>query len=307
MPFVYVVGALIPRGGAFMGYHVGLVLEKEFGYSMVNVQVGEKTPAKQFDYPTMPPTITIPQMEKRITKDDLIVVNPSFSKFMFGLRLPGRKISYVQGFQTYQVLDCRFDLYVSVSALVQEFLRGVYGIETSVIPAFVQLKKLPNPMPWKNRPPMSALMYIKEGMENQVAAQYVRHQLKTRLPNLKLDVIKNSDLPHVQFMKRIAAVRYFINISLAEGFGLISLEAMALGTFVTGLDGQAGRDYLRFGENSKACSFKDIDHVPAIIAQCVSADKSVEAMTAQAMQDALKYDLASFRASWTQTLKKFLG
>src|SRR4051812_25007649 len=126
MPRVYVVNALRPRGGSYMAYHVGLLLQQQFGYDLIGAETQEHPPSDQFTYEVKPKLMPLAKVEREMTADDLLVVNPAFSPLMLGLRLPGRKICYVQDFRTFQILDGHFDLYVSVSSTVRKFLRGVY-------------------------------------------------------------------------------------------------------------------------------------------------------------------------------------
>jgi len=288
-----------------MAYHVGLILQQEFGYEMVDVQVHGQA-LRQFEYEWLPPSVSVAEMEQRITGDDLLVVNPSFSRFMFGRRLPGRKICYVQDFRTFQALDCHFDLYVSVSTVVRDFLRTIYVIDTSIIPPFIQLERLPPVVAWRKRRSGSALMYVKTGDENEIAAQYLLRSLQS-LPGLTIEMRKDNGIAHGEFLRNIGAVRYLINVSLAEGFGVIPLEAMALGTCVTGLDGLAGRDYMRLGENSITYSMKNIDRIPEAMETLLCDDAAAEALAAQGMADAQHYTHARFRQSWIDALRNFLG
>ena len=114
------------------------------------------------------PLVPLAQMEKEITRDDLLIVNPSFSSHQFGWRLPGFKISYVQGFSTYALLDCRLDHYVAVSGFVAAFLRTVYAIDARVIPPFIDLGAVPPAPPWEQRPEAVVLPYRK-GMQSSRA------------------------------------------------------------------------------------------------------------------------------------------
>src|SRR4051812_4054937 len=99
-------------------------------------------------------------METTIRDEDVLIVNPSFSKYMFGLRLPGRKICYVQGFTTFTILDCRFQRYVAVSEFIARFLQAVYGLTPNVIAPFVSTTHSPT-SDWWSRPAGSTLLYVK--------------------------------------------------------------------------------------------------------------------------------------------------
>lgn len=83
------------------------------------------------------PTLSRVQMEQQITHDDILIVNGGFSRFLFGWRIPGFKICYVQGFAQFNLLDRRLDHYVAVSDHVGGFLSAMYGIQARVIPPFI--------------------------------------------------------------------------------------------------------------------------------------------------------------------------
>lgn len=108
----------------------------EFGFEAV--AVGSATPDHGvLHYYPIFPAISLPQLAAEISANDVLIANPSFSKHHFGLTLPGRKLMYVQAFNTFSLLDCRFHRYVAVSNVVQRLLSGVYHIDAPVIPAFI--------------------------------------------------------------------------------------------------------------------------------------------------------------------------
>lgn len=307
MTKAYVVGARLPTGGAYMAYHVGRLLHLHFGYGLVDVAV---QPADRFlfAYDVPMETLSVADMEAAITDDDVLIANPSFSSHMFGLRLKGRKIMYAQDFKTYALLDCHFDLRVAVSGLVQRFLSSVYGIEAPVIPAFIQLGRLPTVQPWQKRPKGSALVYMKEqGREHKLAFADVMQRLKKEAPSIDLSlVVEGRPFSHAEFLRAIGSVRYFVNWSMAEGFGLVALEAMALGTLVTGLDGMAGRDYMRPGENCLTGSMTDLRLLPGLLRQTFTDEALASACAAAGQQTAKRYGYAPFKEAWLTQLSQFL-
>ncbi len=113
---VFVLGAYKPNGGAYMAYHVGRILHQHFGVESLCVTMGDETIENGVrEYDLKMPKIAIHDLAGTVTDDDILLVNPSFSKLLLGWRLRGIKICYVQGFSTYDLLDCRFDYYVAVS------------------------------------------------------------------------------------------------------------------------------------------------------------------------------------------------
>jgi len=303
MPKVYVAGALIPTGGALMAYHIGRLLHVHFGYEFVDVHVYDiEKPI--FHYDILPRTISLAELEKNVTEEDILVVNPSYSQFLFGLTLPGRKIMYVQDFRTFLLLDCHFDLYVSVSGLVSRYVEALYGLKTDIIPAFIDPPKI-EVTPWEDRPKNSALVYMKKpSREHQILHRYLQHHL----PEFDLsNIIEGRGLSQKEFLQAIGSVRYFVNFSLAEGFGLVPLEAMHVGTFVTGVDGLAGSDYMQQGVNSYTGSIKDLRTLPAIVKRAFEDEALAKNCVAGGMKTASDYGYNGFKKAWLKKLSEFLG
>ena len=165
-----------------MAYRLGALLHHHFGYTLVNVRV-EKEKNLIFDYDTPFESIDLPQLDRQITADDLLVANPSFSQLLFGFRLPARKIMYVQGVTTYSSLDGHFDLYVSASHVIQHYLSALWGIHSQIIPPFIQIDKKKDDIPWRERPPGSVLVYLKHPSSDcRILHDYLIRALKERLP-----------------------------------------------------------------------------------------------------------------------------
>jgi hypothetical protein len=308
MPKVFVAGALIPTGGAYMAYHLGRLLHHHFGYELIDIAI-YPVEKQIFRYDTPVRTVSIAQMEGMIGEDDLMIVNPSFSQFLFGLRLPGRKIMYIQDFRTFLLLDCHFDMYVAVSSVVSRYVHALYGITAPVIPAFIQLNRLPPARPWHERPPGSALVYMKNAsQEHRILFSELTAQLKKTAPQIDLShVLEGRNLSHTEFLQQLGSVRYFVNMSLAEGFGLVPLEAMAMGTMVTGVDGLAGRDYLRHGQNCLVGSIRDLRPLPQIIMQAFTDEALAAKCAAGGQATARLYGHAPFKAAWLRQFCEFLG
>lgn len=60
-------------------------------------------------------------------------------------------------------------------------------------------------------------------------------------------------------LRTISDYQYFLTLSPAEGFGLMPLEAMSVGTVVLGFDGYGGRDFMRSGENCAVVPYCEIE------------------------------------------------
>ena len=301
----FVVGAYLPNGGTLMAYHLGRILEQEFGFQAIAVAVGDETPAHGIhDYDLRMPVVSLQHMEDTIGAADVLVVNPSFSSHNFGWRLPGFKICYVQGFNTFALLDRRFDHYVAVSGFVRDFLRTVYAIEARVIVPFIDLDRLPEAIDWAQRPPGVILPYRK-GMPDvwELSWQRLRGMLAERTPQITFaDPLGTSAVPHRELLSRLGGARYVLTLSAAEGFGLVPLEAMAMGALVIGYDGYGGREYMRPEENCAVAPFPQIERVAELVTRALAEPERSATLARNGRETALRYSYAAFRRAWIDEL-----
>jgi len=310
-PRVFVIGAYLPNGGTLMAWHLGRLIAEEFGYEPVVVQVQQETPGHGiFDYDPVYPQITVAQMEAAIGPDDLMVVNPSFSPRMFGLRLPGRKICHVLGFSTFSLLD-RFDLHVAGSDFVRDFLKTTYGLSTSVITPFIDLEAIdaaPPPSPWRERPTGPIPVLHKGGPMAQPFRDRLGAILKARAPEIVIeDLALREREPHARFVERLGRYRHVVTLSLAEGFGLVPVEAMAMGTAVVGFDGFGGRHYMRDGVNCAVARYPDIEGVAERLIDLVRDPGKAGRIAAAGKATARNHGYTPYRTGWIAELSKFLG
>ncbi|MEQ9506371.1 MAG: glycosyltransferase [Hyphomonas sp.] len=305
MSRVYVVGAAIPNGGTFMAYHLGHILQTSFGFSPFAVQVKNETwDHGKHVYPSTFPLVSIAQMESMIRSEDVLIANPSFSPHMFGLRLPGKKICYAQGFSTFTTLDARFDLYVSVSGFVRDYLAGTYGLQTQVIPPFLEPHGLESPKPWKERPSGKVLSYLK----GPIARVFYERLQEIIGSDVDLsDVVGGNSLPRRELLSRIAASRYLLSLSPAEGFGLVPVEAMSLGTVVCGFDGFGGREYFRNMGNGAVSAYPDIEGVARQLLAIVEDENLAESISRNGHETAREFSYEKFRGAWTGVIAQLLG
>lgn len=307
MPDAFIVGASDPNGGTYMAYQLGRILKLRFGYKPIAVAVGSETwDRTKHIYDQMFPVVSIPEMEATINRNDILVANPSFSPYMFGLRLPGTKISYVQGFNTFSVLDARFDHYVASSQHVQKFLLSTYGISSPVIPPYLESSDISAPQPWIDRPPDSVFTYLKGPHD---IADVFFDRLKSLIDGRLqfVDIVKAMSLPRSDLLERIAACRFFLTLSPAEGFGLVPLEAMSLGTVVVGFDGFGGRQYFRHMENCAVSPYPDIEGVAAHLAELVENPIAAAAISERGRDTSAQYTWERFSDSWESYLTNTAG
>jgi len=307
---VFVIGAYLPNGGTLMAYHLGRILERDFGIPAIAVTLGaEHVDQGIHHYDLRMPALDVEQMERQVTARDILLVNPSFSPRQFGWRLPGFKLSYVQDFKTFALLDRKFDHYVAVSDFVGAFLRTVYGLDVAVIPPFVNLETLPQVPAWQQRPASVVLPYRK-GMPEvwELSFARVRELLAQRAPHITLaEPLDASGLPQHELHARIGAVRHLLMLSAAEGFGLVPLEAMALGTTVVGYDGFGGRHYMRPNENCLVAPYPEIERVVDLLIAAVDTPARSEQIARHGNETARHYSYAAFRRNWIAELSRALA
>ena len=311
MARVYVVAPYLPHGGTFMAYHLARLLQLDFGFEAVAVTIGTETAANGvFVYDPVFPSIPLAALATTITDDDLLIANPSFSRFGLGFSCRGRKLMYIQGFTTYDVLDGGFDLYVCVSSFVRHFVQSLYGISPPVIPPFVQRETFPPPRPWSERPEGRILVNNKGHTHRQeVLLNRVVTRLAAARPGLTFDLLSGEKEPQPAFAARLGAYRLLLSLAPAEGFGLIPLEAMAMGTTVVGFDGFGGVDYLRSGQNCLAVPWPRLDDLIDSLLALLDDPARAEALAQEGQRTAAQpcYTHAHFRAAWRPLLAALLG
>ena len=304
----FVVGAYLPNGGTLMAYHLGRILERDFGIKALAVRMGGETADHGIHtYDLRMPLVSREQMEQEIGDDDILIVNPSFSVCQFGWRLPGFKISYVQDFKTFALIDRRFDHYVAVSDFVGRFLHTVYDLDVHVIPPFIDLEQLPSTPDWMQRP--ETVVPYRKGMPEvwDLSFQRLREILAARAPHITFaEPIPGCGIPHSELLARIGAARYFLTLSAAEGFGLVPLEAMAMGSTVIGYDGFGGRQYMRPNENCAVAPYPEIERVAELLIAAVNDPGGSAQMARRGRETAAGHSYAAFRQAWIKEFSQAL-
>lgn len=307
---VFVVGAYLPNGGTFMAYHLGRLLQREFGLTAVAVATADERADNGIQsYDTRMPSVSVAEMERQITARDILIVNPSFSSHRFGARLPGFKICYVQGFNTFTLLDLDFDCYVAVSDFVRNFLSAVYALDADVVPPFIDMDTFPSAPPWKDRPPADILCYGKGDAETwRHSFNRLREICGARAPQVRFsEPLAAHGRPRPELLAAIGRSRYFLTLSAAEGFGLVPLEAMAMGTTVVGYDGFGGRQYMRSGINCAVAVYPQIDRIADLLIDAVERPDHAQRLADAGRETAAEYSYDRFRAAWIDRLSRALG
>jgi hypothetical protein len=305
---VFVYEAYVPAGGTYMAYHIGRMMCDLFGAEVICV--GASPTKGMFSYPVLFPVIDREQFVRAVSRDDMLICNPSFSLELFGLRLECRKLSYVQGIRTFAVLDIFFDHYVFVSEVVKQFVGQHYSINGPVIPAFIHtdvfhpFTEAGRPKEWEQRRrtclvlqrKISPLVY--ERLQRTYAAMYPGEPCPWEL----VPIVSQSELAG-----RFRDSRVFVSLDQMEGFGLPMLEAMACGCAVVGWDSLGCREYARSGQNALLSRYGDFEGLARQLNLLLSDDKVAKELGAQAEQEACEFSQERFEQAWAVELKAFLA
>ena len=311
MARVFVVGPYIPNGGTLMAYHLARILQQDFGLEGWAVRVdGESPDHGIFAYDPVFPSIDLDALPGTIRDEDVLIANPSFSAHCLGLRCAGRKVMYIQDYKTFDLIDLQFDLYVSVSGVVRAFVRDFYGIETEIIPPFIRPDTFPTPPPWPDRPEGGVLLHNKgHGQRQKLLLERFRQLVARRQPGLVLEPLPEGKIPQPAFAARLGQARHLLSLCPSEGFGLIPLEAMAMGTTVIGFDAFGGRDYLRPGDNCESVPWPRLETLADRLLDLLDQPERARILAERGRATALapRFTPAHFRAAWSAQFERLLG
>jgi hypothetical protein len=302
---VFVMEPYVPNGGTFMAYHLAKLLCENYGFN--GVAVGHTMPDHGImSYHRQFPLISPDLLPQEIGLHDVLIANPSFSNFHLGLKCRGRKLMYVQGFNTFALIDRRFNHYVAVSGVVQRLLSGVYDIDAPIIPPFIDTSDFSSGPLWADRKRGSILVSAKS------PAIYIERILTIfRTKGFPLDITSSPSgkIPRAEWARLVGKHQYFLTLSPAEGFGLMPLEAMASGTVVMGFDGYGGRDYMRSGVNCAVVPYCDIEGLAERMIEALSDRNYAERLSAAGQLTASDpvYSYNNFCFSWRREIEVFLS
>lgn len=292
-----------------MAYEIGRIAQQLYNCTCMVVHRQEwRVEQKFFQYNEVYREISFAQFMLEHTSNDLFICNPSFSDGSLGFEVRARKLMYIQGFNTFQILDCKFDRYVSVSNFVHTFIKTAYGIAAEVIPPFVEVNT-DEVLPWGVRPKNSTILYLKgEGnLQNLLLRRFYdecSRLLYLEGPNIEQQFyrLNAGTLCQSELLKKIGIYRYFVSLSTCEGFGLVPLEAMALGATVVAFDGFGGRDYFERDGNSLVRAFPDIDGLARDFVSIIKDDTFAQRLASRGKETASSYSYARFKADWERVL-----
>lgn len=293
-------------GAAFLSYQLGLVCHKKFGSPLYIVEHKKRlNQMKQrrhpiFDYPIEFPTVTIGEMKKIMHPNDLFICNSAFSTKWFGLNLPMKSLMYIQGMNTYPVLDIYFDHHVSVSHFVQEHIEQIFNKKTTVISPFINHELFQNKTKWKDRSNSILILGYKgyaEPILNHLKAYYYK-----KFPESSIEF----KLVNGGKQKELAALynqhKYFLTLNPSEGFGLPPLEAMACGCAVIGFDSMGGRDYFEHEKNSYIVNYGDFESLANYIRVIELHPNIGQDLAKSGVQTAKNFTYNRYEAQWTNYL-----
>lgn len=298
---VYVYEGYIQAGGTYMAYHLGRILHQYFGAEVFIV--GNRPEQIMFSYPVDFPTIHQEVFEAEITSDDVLICNPSFSVQQFGLRLPCKKLCYIQGIRTFAVLDVFFDHYVFVSDWAKSYIERYYGISGNVIPAFINTDLFSCADDWPTRKTSIPITYYKY---DDVVLSRLLKVFTLKYPDFPIEFEKYPVMGQQGFAKVLRKHRYYLSMAAMEGFGLPMLEAMAAGCVAVGWDAGGSSEYTVHGKNCMIARYGDIEALADHLHFVLTNPEESRNLAAAGYTTGKKFDITRFDEAWKKELSIFL-
>lgn len=294
-----------------MAYQLGCILQRHFKFRGIAVtERGESPNHGVFRYHTEFPSIAMDDLVDTITDDDVLVANPKFSTYLFSLTCKGIKVMYAQGFTTYKYLDCGFDLYVATSGVVQRGLKNIWNVNAPIINPYMDFNPSFQPAKWEHRPSNKILVLFKGDPYCQnLLLNKIQESLSVTHKHLTFEVLLEENIPHDDFLKKLSGYRYCMTLSIAEGFGIVPLEAMAMGLVVFGFDGYGGQEYMEPGINCATAPYPRLDSIVDQIKCITDSDVLGKRISLAAQRSAHEFhhSIGRFEAEWVAQFDKLLG
>ncbi len=301
MKRAWVVGAYGVNGGNHMNYHIARVCKEIFNLETLSVGLNTSIYKENniFNHKRDFEEVSLKDFLEGHEESDILISNPSFSDYLLGYRARCKKIMYVQHYNTYRRLDLKFDHYVSVSAFVKQYLSTVYSLDSNVISAFTERPKTVTSFDHKKN---SLLVYSKN---RQARLNYFNNSQKKFLNIDEVDYLKGG-INRDEYLEMIDRYKYLLTLSIDEGFGLVSLEAMRRGLIIFGFDGYGGRDYMTRGYNCMISTYPDWESVVKSINHTTAKQSMCESISDNALITAKAYNRSNFEKAWAKILRQYI-
>jgi hypothetical protein len=239
-------------------------------------------------------------MEKSICEDDLFICNPGFSINMFGLRLPGKKICYVQGFTSYDVLDVFYDRFAFSSKFVKEYVQKwrYYDINGPVINPFIHTEVFAGGQEWHKRK-ASVMVLHHKGLTKPLVDEFERLYRK-KYPHSCVAFEHYRGLRQQELADIMGHHKYYLSLSPLEGFGLPMLEAMASGCAVVGFDGWGGRDYIVNQVNAMTDQYPHLETLVDYLYELTQDDGKARKLGENGYVSSRVFNRERFDSQWSE-------
>lgn len=303
---VYVYNGYGDTGGAFLNYQIGRICHENFGRKLIivyNRKVNRKQGGEhpRFHYSYDFPAMSVEKMQERAKPDDLFICNPAHSTKWFGPSLNMKKLMYIQGINTFPVLDIFFDHYACVSKFVQDHINNVYNIKPKIISPFINHSVFKNEIPWEKR--SDDILILNYKGYAKVAFEHLHKSFINKKSTLSFKLIDT-----VMSQEELADLynhhKYFLTLNPTEGFGLPPLEAMASGCAVIGFDSMGGRDYFENGQNAFIVPYGDFEQLAYILERMEEDPDIGETLARNGVLTAKSFTFEKFEKDWTEFLAK---
>lgn len=289
-----------------MLYQLGRICHEQFNSPVFIVQNHKKIRGKnRFHHKYHFPTISIHNMKKTMKPKDLFICNPVQSPRRFGSMLPSKKLMYLQGVTNYSKLDTNFDLYVSASRFVQDHTKSKYDIDSPIIHPYIDLPTFYHDIsdvPWEQR--SDEILVLNYKKDPQPSLNRLRELYSKKYSDTRPEFKTICNLSQKEFAAVLAQHKFYLTLSPVEGFGLPSLEAMASGCVVLGLDSYGGRDYFEPDRNSLVVEEGHFDQLADYLHEIRGAPDRGISISNNAVSTAKKFSFAHFEENWRGFLKE---
>jgi hypothetical protein len=303
---VFVLKGYGNDGASYLSYHLGRICHYKFESPLLIVEHKKKikrlnqTRHPIFDYPLEFPMITLGEMKKIMDPNDLFICNSAYSTRWFGLNLPMKKLMYIQGMNTYPVLDIFYDNYVSVSHFVQQHVEHIYDKKTTVISPFINHLVFQNKTEWKDR--NNVILILSYKGYSEPAFKYLQDYYNKKYPGSTIEFKMVKKATQKELADLFNQHKYFLTLNPSEGFGLPPLEAMSCGCAVAGFDSIGGRDYFEHGKNAYIVNYGDFEGLAEFLRKIELNPNIGQSFVNRAVQTAQHFSYSRYEEEWTKYL-----